>query len=203
MNQSAAGQSPTPSPDLNYEYLSHLIVPLGALSSAAELHGLLSGELAAGARPSLDDWQEGAVEFLDLAESAAGELLQAFERLHSGTLAQLQSESFGFKLLLPNDDTELSQRAVALGEWCRGFLNGFARAGQKDESQTSDEVKESLQDLAAIVQIEVDGSDEVDETGFFEVSEYVRMAVLTLFLEFESSSITDIVSGIHAGSALH
>ena len=189
MNQLAGGESAASSPVLNYEYLSHLIVPLGALSSAAELHGLLTGELAAGSRPSLSDWQAGAVEFLDLAEAAAGALLQALEGLHGGTLEQLQSESFNFKLLLPNDETELSQRAVALGEWCRGFLSGFALAGQKDETQMPEDIKESLHDLASIVHIEVDGSGEEDETGFFEVCEYVRMAALTLFLEFESAGM--------------
>lgn len=169
---------------LHYENLNHLIIPKGALNSAAELHGMLCGKLCGGAQPSTQEWQQDALEFLDLAEGADGEILAALEALRAESVAQLQSSEFGFVLMLPGDDAELDLRASALGEWCHGFLSGFGSAGVKPETDIPADAAEALRDMAAIVQIEVDGSSEEDEAGFFDVAEYVRMAALSLFLEF-------------------
>lgn len=169
---------------LNYENLNHLLIPKGALNSSAELHGMLCGKLCAGARQSSDDWQQSALDFLDLAEGADGEVLSALARLQNESLAQLQSSEFNFELMLPGDDAELELRATALGEWCHGFLTGFGSAGVKPKDEMPEDAAEALQDLASIVQIEVEGSSEEDESGFFDVAEYVRMAALTLYMEF-------------------
>lgn len=179
----APANAPTDAP-LHYENLNHLIIPKGALNSAAELHGMLCGKLCGGAHPESADWQHEALEFLDLAEGADGEILAALEQLRVESLTQLQSSEFGFVLMLPGDDAELDLRATALGEWCHGFLSGFGSAGVKPETEIPADAAEALRDMAAIVQIEVDGSSEEEEAGFFDVAEYVRMAALTLFLEF-------------------
>lgn len=182
----------TVEPLMTYEELNHLLVPLGALNSPAELHGLLCGKLAGGQRLSSDDWLTEALAFLDVITSEEegvvgdtdGRGQTAVARLYPTVLAQLQDPNFGFQLLMPSDEADISLRAAALGEWCHGFLSGFGSAGLDPEAQFSAEAAEALRDMAAIVSIG-DGVEEEDaEADFTDLVEYVRMAALTLFDDF-------------------
>ena len=78
-------------------------------------------------------------------------------------------------LLLPSDDAPLAERAVALGQWCQGFLAGFGlTAGDR---ALSSEAMEVLQDLSAIAQIQDSLEESEDgETDYMEVMEYLRGA---------------------------
>ncbi len=184
----------TPETLISYEELNHLLVPVGALNSPSELHGMLSGKLSAGQRLDNEAWMEEALTFLDVitedSEGVVGDpegLAQsALARLYVVTLAQLEDDHFGFQVMLPSDDTELDPRSAALGEWCHGFLSGFGSAGLDPKAEFSPEAADALRDLAAIVSIG-DGADESDdevEADFPEIAEYVRMAVLTLCDDF-------------------
>ncbi|WP_032672962.1 UPF0149 family protein, partial [Pseudomonas syringae] len=86
-------------------------------------------------------------------------------------------------LLLPGDDEPLTERAAALGQWCQGFLAGFGLA--IGEKVLGSEAKAVLEDLAAIAQVQ-DALEESEdgETDFMEVMEYMRVAPLLLFTEF-------------------
>ncbi len=179
-------------PLMTYEELNHLLVPLGALNSPAELHGLLCGKLCGGQRLSSEEWLTEALAFLDVITSEEEGLVgdtegcgqTAVARLYPAVLAQLEDPNFGFQLLLPADEADISLRAAALGEWCHGFLSGFGSAGLAADAQFSAEAAEALRDMAAIVSIG-DGVEEEDaEADFMDLMEYVRMAVLTLFDEF-------------------
>ena len=87
------------------------------------------------------------------------------------------------KLLLPDDEVDLSQRTAALGQWCYGFLTGFGSAGKTDRVLT-EESEDGLRDLAAIAQIAVEDGDESDEADYMEVTEYVRQLAASLYLEY-------------------
>lgn len=169
----------------DFDDFADLLLPLSALNSPAELHGMVCGKLCGGARFSETEWLAAAVEFLDLAQELTGETRQVVAQLYTASLAQLQDDVFGLQLLLPDDDTELAQRADGLGQWCHGFLSGFGSAGIDADRQMSADVADALRDLAAIVQIDTEDSDDDDddEGNFMEIVEYVRMAVLTLYME--------------------
>jgi uncharacterized protein YgfB (UPF0149 family) len=73
----------------------------------------------------------------------------------------------------------------ALAAWCRGFLAGFAllasgSAGAGLDSDTA----ERLRDIAAIAEAAFDAEAEAEESesSFYEISEYLRFAVLDLFM---------------------
>ena len=94
------------------------------------------------------------------------------------------------QLLLPDDDSDFSERIECLGQWCQGFLAGFAAGGKERQAkqgqqQYSAEVSEALSDIAAISQIGLgdDEAPEQSETDFFEITEYVRLAALTIYLD--------------------
>lgn len=175
-----------------FEDLNHLLVPLGALNSPSELHGMLCGKFCGGERLDAEQWQVEALSFLDLITSEDGTLegdaygatQTAIARLYHVVLAQLQDADLRFQLLQPRDDAELQDRTNALGEWCHGFLTGFGSSGLAGTTKFSEDCADALRDFAAIVSIgDGEGDAEDAENDFFEISEYVRMATLTLFNE--------------------
>src|SRR5438128_1559242 len=106
---------------IDFDQISELLHGLGALQSAAELHGFLVGQLAAGQRPSRSEWLRAVNEQADLSsnpDQAAGDCLHA---LYRQTLTALLDSDLEFQLLLPGDEFPLTERAANLGEWCQGF----------------------------------------------------------------------------------
>nr|WP_324256982.1 UPF0149 family protein [Cellvibrio fontiphilus] len=188
---------------LNFDDLANLLAPLGTLNSPSELHGLLCGKLAGGASLTEVNWLLDAVEFLDFIAAPDESVRIALSKLYHATQEQLQG-AFGLKLMLPDDDALLSERARALSEWCHGFLSGFGSVDHQGKRQISEEAAEMLQDIANIVQIQVD--DEEDEPSaeadYMEVTEYVRVAVSNLYDEFAPEQIAAPVTA-SASDTLH
>lgn len=172
-------------PPLSFDDLANLLAPLGTLNSPSELHGLLCGKFAGGAQLGEINWLLEAVEFLDFISAPDEKVRIALTNLYHTTQQQLQGD-FSLKLMLPDDETLLSERAACLSQWCHGFLTGFGSAETQGKREISEESEDMLQDLANIVQIQVD--DEEDEPSaeadYTEVVEYVRMVANSLYLEF-------------------
>lgn len=173
-------------PHLNFDDFCNLIAPLGAINSPSELHGLLCGKLSGGAELSETRWLLDAVEFLDFTQAPDERVREALTSLYHQTLQQLR-DGFGLRLLLPDDDSDLSQRTATLGQWCYGFLTGFGSAG-KTERILTEEAEDGLRDLAAISQIAVEDGDESDEADYVEVTEYIRQLAASLFLEYAAQT---------------
>lgn len=194
---------------LSFDEYCDLFAPAGALNSPAELSGMLVGRLCGGNRLSQDKWLALALEFLDLVDieqvQTSAELEQALAAMYPSTLAALQDQNLGFQLLLPDDDTELGQRLEALGQWCHGFLSGFGSSGLSGKKEFSTESADALRDFASIVQIDND-SDEGDqqEAEFFEVADYVRIATISLYMEFGADQDQPAKAAANKpGSTLH
>lgn len=169
-----------------------------AINHPSELHGLLSGQLAAGERLSSERWEHLACEHLgceQLKEDLGEDLPSARAMLHAfygRTLSSLQSESMDFQLLLPSDQVGLGQRLEALSAWVRGFLEGMARAAGEGLSTAPDDIRELVRDFVAITQVEMDADDSEDsEKELQEISEYVRIGVLNVFAEFNRPAPED------------
>jgi hypothetical protein len=170
----------------DFDTLADLLVEEGALTlSPSELHGLLSGQMAAGARFDPASLLARIAELLDIEPFRQEAARTCVMRLYLASLQQLQAPDFSFELVLPDDDQPLAVRADALGVWCSGFLSGFGLQERKGSQGLSIEGQETLRDLAQIVQITTaaDADAEEDENDLMEVQEYVRMAALLVFSE--------------------
>jgi hypothetical protein len=169
-----------PSENSPYSAFAALLASSGHSVSPAELHGLLLGRSCAGAGFEIDPW------LTDAAELFGGEvqdnLRQALVGLQEMVKGELAGDDIALVLLLPGDDAPLAERAVAMGQWCQGFLAGFGLTAR--ESALSAEAMEVLQDLAAIAQVQ-DALEESEdgENDYMEVTEYLRVAPLLLFSE--------------------
>ena len=169
-----------PNTNSPYTAFAALLSSGGHPVSPAELHGLLLGRSCTGAGFDADSWLADAAPLLDT--EPADNVRNALIGLQEMVKAELTGEDITIVLLLPGDDAPLTERAVALGQWCRGFLDGF---GLNSGGLTlSTEAKEVLQDLAAISQVQ-DALEESEdgESDYMEVMEYLRVAPLLLYTE--------------------
>lgn len=159
----------------------------------AELHGLACGFLAAGFPLSPVQWLEQVEEYVNepgllIDEEATGLLAHLMEE----SRRQLEEGDFEFQPCLPDDDLhDMAVRSESLARWCQGFLHGFAPV----QAGLNDGARELLGDLAEISRLEMESGDEsnpvstVDENeGYYtELVEFVRMAVISLFMDYSES----------------
>ena len=177
-----------------YSAFTALLVSSGHTVSPAELHGLLLGRSCAGAGFEIDAWLVDAAELLGAAPQDT--VRQALIGLQEMVKSELTSTDVTVVLLLPNDEAPLSERAVALGQWCQGFLGGFGLTAR--DSALSAEAMEVLQDLAAISQVQNALEESEDgESDYMEVMEYLRVAPLLLFSECAKPVVAAAKPSLH------
>lgn len=177
-------------PDSEFDWLANVYTTQGAINHPSELHGLLLGHLAAGARLASDEWlgmvvEHMGVEQLDTTRQPA--LLDDLTSLYEHVDQEIEQDSSTFNLLLPDDDYALTERLEALALWVRGFLEGIALSAQEQLVKVDEDLQEMLRDLVQISQLDDRVSVNEDaEREFFEVCEYVRIGVLNLYAEFNA-----------------
>jgi uncharacterized protein YgfB (UPF0149 family) len=171
---------------LSFDDIANLLVSEKiTMVSPAELHGLVSGQLASGARLSNDLWLQMANDFLEIEKFSHEESKVGLVGLYQQTLEQLEGLAMSLDLLLPDDEHEISQRVEALGQWVQGFLAGFGTQGRQTDKSLSTDAKELLNDLGQISQVASVDLEETEESenDFFELAEYVRMGAVFIFTE--------------------
>jgi len=172
------------------EFANHLL-DQGLLASPSQLHGCLCGLLGAGAPAQPEYGLDALAQTLDL--EVHGELASRIMQLYTVTEAALQDEEFTFLPLLPDEEEEIALRTAALANWCDGFLAGFAyatAAANSNGSALSQETGEILRDIGAMAQAEpaADESEEEAEDSYIELVEYLRVAVVNVFMDSQATA---------------
>jgi uncharacterized protein YgfB (UPF0149 family) len=146
-----------------------------ALTTALTLLGPPGGDADVDA--ALDD-QPSARQSLTAADG---------ERVVVATERALAGDGLQFEPLLP-DEAPLTERALALGAWCQGFLYGLATALPGVTERLQGEAKEAMHDFAEL-SLAVRGAEgaEEAENAYVELVEFVRVAVLLVFEELRAS----------------
>jgi len=176
----------------NYHEFIASIAILALPLSGSELHGVMCGYLCAGAN------REGAAylrAFITNANDVAtirGAALSLFG-VFAVSQQQMEGFDFDFQLLLPDEESPLSERAQAFSEWCDGFVQGMTMAGVSEDQLQEDESQEALQHLVEFSQLDYHElkMSEDDEKALMEVSEYARMAVLRIHADLLASHLKD------------
>ncbi|MFC6633315.1 UPF0149 family protein [Microbulbifer taiwanensis] len=178
-----------------FESLANAILAAGGQADPSELHGFACGVLAAGASPDKNRWQKELGALMEL-DAVPADLNKSFLRLAQDSQQQLGDSNFDFQLLL-SDDEDIAARTMTLGHWCQGFLHGFGVGDHKGKLLPTSE--EALQDIGAIAQVDADAAEpsEEAETQLLELQEYVRMAVLNIFIEVGGSKKTGSGPTVH------
>src|ERR1700761_5071935 len=164
-----------------YTEIQRVLTDERSMTDAAEAHGTLSGCLCAAIRYRFEDW---LLEILP--EGKAHPLATAALReLYNETSGALESSEMEFELLLPEDEDSLDSRAVALAQWCQGFLYGLGGSAITDAGGLPGEVGEIVRDLSEITRVGVDSDQslESNESAYAELVEFVRVGVQLVFEE--------------------
>jgi yecA family protein len=172
------------------EFADHLL-DQGAQVSPAQLHGCISGLLGAGASTEPEYGLDALEQTLSL--HLHGEFADRVMQLYSFTALALGDEGFSFLPLLPDDEEDIALRTTALASWCDGFLAGFAyqvTAADSSASAMSQDAAEVLSDIAAMAQAVAteDESEDEAEDSFSELVEYLRVAVVNIFLDCSANT---------------
>lgn len=159
----------------SYDQITDTVQRLRLAVEPAELHGSLCGFVCGGGAASPRDW----LRQLALETPVAGAEAE-LSALFDASCAQLVDPQMSLRLLLPDEDAALGERADALIAWTRGFLGGFGLAGG-DRATLSEEASEALQDLSSIASAQLSYDDpDSDEDSLTEIAEFVRVAALLL-----------------------
>lgn len=168
------------------EELDQALSRIHAGCTAAEVHGVMSGLLAGGARLNRATLQKVLEAHAEADSTFDGETMAGLWQLQLKTLEDLGDSELVFLPLLPDDDEDLAIRVTALSEWCQGFLVGFGTAVRPEDTRIhAESVRETLQDIVHVSQVDASAqdNDEADENAYAELYEFVRMAAIHLFEE--------------------
>jgi len=171
---------------LDYYELGQDLKTMDAMAGASETHGILCGQLCAGSRLSGLGWLKQFLPLVGVKREPWESLTKKLYSLRHFCEEDLESNALNFQLVLPDDEEVIEVRLNALSEWCSGFLAGFGSISLQSKV-LPEEVSSVLKDLQSISQVDVASADEQGEEGegdYFEVVEYVRMAVISLYQEF-------------------
>ena len=156
----------------------------------SECHGAMCGYLCGNRGEDFSYWYSNIL-YPMVSESTEPQAapvmdeanLKLIDTLFRISAEQLSDIECGLRLLLPDDDDDLGERADALAEWCQGFIYGLSSVAADEISQYSDEAQEVLADIVKISQGGLDSgeaSDE-DEAAYAEIMEYVRIGTLLIW----------------------
>lgn len=168
---------------LDFIELNELLSRAQSLANASECHGFLCGQVCVSGVPDEDLWQE----FLDVQtgdDEVVYECYSLVYKLITDITSSMQSPDLDFQLLLPDPDSPLEDRVVALADWCQGFLNGFGLGSNSRDEACTENCQEILDDYSKICRVGLDDeTDEEDERAFADLVDYVRMGAIFIFDE--------------------
>ena len=170
---------------MEFAKLNDAMLNMGAVNSPSELQGTLCGRLACGKKLLRDHWLDVALEFLMLEKDQLSDEQKALMlKIFDFTKLETTNENLSFSIILPDKQASLERRTEELGLWCRGFLHGVGASGISGEDNLSADAADALRDIAQISQVELDEDDDENENYLEQVIEYVQVAVLTIYSEF-------------------
>lgn len=168
-----------------YQDINTLVEKNDAELSAAEAHGMATGMLCVNNRTEIEFWLR---ELLKDADAVNTDDRTILGNLFEKTKNLLVSDEFAFELLLPDEDSPLSEQVEALRKWCQGFLFGIGSTSSTSDSTSSwpEEIREVVKDIAEFTKLDPETEDEEAENDFMELTEYLRAAVIFLRTELSS-----------------
>lgn len=171
-----------------YQDINQIIAKIDTDYSAAESHGMATGMLCVNSHTELGFWLGELSQEVSTLNDADKAMLQDF---FEQTRSLLASEEYEFDLLLPEEDTNLSEQIEALRQWCQGFLFGLGTTSSASVMSTTwtDEAREAVKDIAEFTKLDNDAEGEEAENDFMEITEYLRAAVI--FLRTELSAVAN------------
>jgi len=170
--------------------LNQMLQDLQLVVTACEVHGFVTGLLAAGVRLNRQQLIKILEAHTETNQAFDDALIASVWQMQLATLEALGASEIIFVPLIPTDDYTLTERVIGLADWCQGLLAGFGLAVRGDDARLrKGDIQETLQDIVNIVHVggDFDSETEEDEQAYVELYEFVRLAVIHLFEEMSPS----------------
>jgi len=173
---------------VDYDALEDALKRCGASWDAAQTHGLLTGRLAIAGVAAGPDWLAHVLEGTEDSNELRTECQKMLDTLYQGTFWQLSERLSEFAPLLPDDESDASDRTAAMAHWCEGFLHGLVSAKHGDvlrDRLAAEPLADIIRDMLQITRAEVDGAtdEETNEAAYAELVEYLRVAAQLTYEE--------------------
>jgi uncharacterized protein YgfB (UPF0149 family) len=168
----------------DYLEINNALAKSGSTMTAAEAHGLMCGMICSSPYKNAPLWEN-----LLLGPQKSQASKKILQQLYVYSDSLISEFALEFILALPDDETDINERTECLGLWCQGFLVGLQQGQLKLPKDADNEAAEALHDLTEIAQVTHGGSDQgnqEDEEAYFELVEYVRLAVLMFYQELRT-----------------
>ncbi|HSH48241.1 MAG TPA: UPF0149 family protein [Halomonas sp.] len=167
----------------DFSSIADIFLLHGSMQSPAFLDGRLSAGLALHDL-SAEAWLESVCLSLGVEQPrdpASAERLLGWRRQ---SLDALSGSDLNFEPLLPDELFSLAERAQGLKEWTLGFLEVVDDAGKEVAKRWSSDLREAIDDLRALGDMETDIDDSAENEGdLFALTEHARMAAMLLYTE--------------------
>lgn len=168
--------------DKLFEALEDALADMECVLHTSEVHGLLTGAMAAGLPLDETAWIPLMSEQLNRGQRLPNAVMSVLAQLYQEERKLLTENSHEFIPLLP-PHAPLYDRLFGLSKFCEGFLLGFGLLSQKlTLDQEAQEILTDLRDIS-MVELDVEADDEL-ENAYEHVFEHVRVSVQILFSEF-------------------
>lgn len=174
---------------VDYDELNAELGAVHAGMRASECHGFLCGVFCSGNTISSDSWREHLLAGID--ESVNVDDCLAMLKLLAGQVKEeVLSQDISYDILLPDDQTRISERSRALAEWSAGFASGLGIGGMGKQPELNEECDEFVKDVISISRMDTNTEEsEESEAAFFELVEYIRVGVIMLHQEWHQVDI--------------
>ncbi|MCB1760293.1 MAG: UPF0149 family protein [Gammaproteobacteria bacterium] len=177
---------------LTYAELESRLAAARVELGAAEIDGLLCALLCGNRKGARSLFLAEILSEGDVNDLLLGECRRSLDELYDRALAGVTDPQMGFEPLLPGDEMPLTDRALALRDWCAGFLYGFGLSDARQMETLGDGVREVLQDLSEISRLDTaelaDAGDE-DEEALMQLTEFLRVAVMNIYDDLEAEGV--------------
>lgn len=163
---------------MSFAEVENLIEIQGLALGVSQLHGLLSGYIAAAGDEDPCVWPVRC-----LGQSVqGGDIQRLFFDIQSG----LSSLNFEFQPLLLADNEPLKEQVRSLVRWVEGFMAGLGLSGVSVERFQQGDLREVMADLADLTRLDIEHvqADDASEGHFLELLEYARTLALFVYTEF-------------------
>jgi yecA family protein len=173
---------------IDHDELDAALRRCGANWDAGQAHGLLCSRLALLGRGAGIGWLKQVLDGSDPDDSQRHECELMLDALYACTHRQLAERQSEFQPLLPAESDSTIIRAEAIGRWCEGFLHGLVSGSTNDELKerlSSEPLSDIIKDLLQITRagVEEDADDEINESAYAELVEYLRVAAQLTYEE--------------------
>ncbi|MCW8879782.1 MAG: UPF0149 family protein [Kangiellaceae bacterium] len=169
--------------DFDYENVEEILAEAEVETTASELQAAICGMIAAGLKPNDRGWRDTIFDLINDGREVPIEVKQVIEELAEWTDKNINEQDSLAPTLLPDDGYPAVDQLEAIAVWCQGFLLGFGLQTSND-SVENPEVREGLNDLAEISQLELEAEDnEETRHAIFSFIEHIRVVVQVIHWE--------------------